>query len=113
MAIECNGRHIETDQLGYLLDPGLWDRELAVLLAARAGVELGPDHWCLIEFVREWYEARQTVPELRRLLKAMQERLGASKASRSYLHSLFPYGYGVQLCKIAGMTMPRKVMLDV
>ncbi len=43
----------------------------------------------------------------------MNSRCRASKASRSYLHSLFPYGYGVQLCKIAGMTMPRKVMLDV
>ena len=112
MSIELNGRHIETDQLGFLLDPGAWDRGLAELLAARQGIELGPDHWCLIEFVREWYQARQTLPEMRRLLKAMQERLGAEKATRKYLHTLFPYGYGVQLCRIAGMTMPRKVMLD-
>ena len=30
-----------------------------------------------------------------------------------YLHRLFPHGDGPELCKIAGMTMPRKVMLDV
>ncbi|MGD8843492.1 MAG: TusE/DsrC/DsvC family sulfur relay protein [Gammaproteobacteria bacterium] len=53
------------------------------------------------------------MPEARHLLKAMRDRLGAQKASRRYVHSLFPYGYGPQLCKIAGMTMPRKVMLDV
>jgi tRNA 2-thiouridine synthesizing protein E len=53
------------------------------------------------------------LPEARHLLKAMRDRLGAQKASRRYVHSLFPYGYGPQLCKIAGMTMPRKVMLDV
>jgi len=113
MPVEFEGRLIETDQLGYLLDPGLWQRGLAEQLAAREGVELGPEHWCLIEFVRDWYETRQTLPEARHLLKAMRDRLGAEKASRRYLHSLLPYGYGPQLCKIAGMTMPRKVMLDV
>jgi len=43
----------------------------------------------------------------------MRAVLGEDRASRRYLHRLFPYGYGCQVCKIAGMTMPRKVMLDV
>ena len=111
--IKVNGRRLFTDQLGYLLDPSEWDEEVALALAAREEIELGDDHWQMLRFVREWYDERQAVPEARRLLQAMRERLGETKGTRRYLHKLFPHGYGPELCKIAGMTMPRKVMLDV
>ena len=111
--IEVGSERIPTDALGYLLDPAQWNLAVAEALARREHIELGPDHWQMIEFVREWYEERQAVPEARRLLKAMGERLGPDKGTRRYLHQLFPYGYGPELCKIAGMIMPRKVMLDV
>ncbi len=42
-----------------------------------------------------------------------RDQLGEAKATRRYLHKLFPYGHGPERCKIAAMTMPRKVMLDV
>jgi len=29
------------------------------------------------------------------------------------LYALFPYGYGQQACKIAGMRKPLKLMLDI
>ena len=111
--IEADGRVIATDQLGYLLDPSEWTPRVGEALAAREGIELGPDHWQMNRFVRDWYEERQAVPEARWLLKAMQQLLGEDKGTRRYLHRLFPYGYGPELCKIAGMNMPRKVMLDV
>lgn len=112
-SIEVDGRVIATDLLGYLLDPSEWNQSVAEAQAERVQIELGPDHWQAIEFVRDWYEFRQCVPEARWLLKAMKDRLGAEKGTRRYLHRLFPHGYGPELCKIAGMTMPRKLMLDV
>ncbi|WP_125931956.1 TusE/DsrC/DsvC family sulfur relay protein [Thiosocius teredinicola] len=112
-AIEADGRVIATDLLGYLLDPSEWNPTVGVALAQREGITLGPDHWTMIEFVRDWYEDRQAVPEARWLLKGMKQQLGEDKGTRKYLHKLFPHGYGPELCKIAGMTMPRKVMLDV
>lgn len=112
-SIEVGGRVLDTDLLGYLLDPAEWNEQVALALAAREDIELGPDHWATIVFVREWYEERQAVPEARWLLKAMKQRLGEEKGTRRYLHRLFPHGYGPELCKIAGMTMPRKIMLDV
>lgn len=111
--IEADGRVIETDQLGYLLDPSDWNELVACALADREDIVLGPDHWTMIEFVRDWYSERQAVPEARWLLKAMKQQLGEEKGTRKYLHKMFPHGYGPELCKIAGMTMPRKVMLDV
>lgn len=111
--ITVDGRIIATDELGYLLDPCEWSPAVADALAEREVITLSPDHWEMIRFVRQWYEERQCVAEARWLLKAMKARLGEEKGTRRYLHRLFPHGYGPALCKIAGMTMPRKVMLDV
>ncbi len=111
--IEVGGRMLATDALGYLLDPAEWTPFVAEALAQREDIALGTDHWVMINFVRAWYEDRQVVPEARWLLKAMKAQLGEDKGTRRYLHRLFPHGYGPELCKIAGMTMPRKVMLDV
>jgi tRNA 2-thiouridine synthesizing protein E len=111
--IVVGDRIIATDQLGYLLDPSDWDEQVAEALALGEDIVLGDDHWQMIRFVRERYGDRQSVPEARWLLKAMKQRLGEEKGTRRYLHRLFPHGYGPELCKIAGMIMPRKVMLDV
>lgn len=112
-SITVDGRDIETDQLGYLLDPAQWSPAVAEVIAAREDIVMGSEHWEMIRLVRGWYEERQVVPEARWLLKAMKARLGEEKGTRRYLHRLFPHGYGPELCKIAGMTMPRKLMLDV
>lgn len=111
--LEAAGRAVATDHLGYLLDPSEWDPGVAQAIAAREGLTLGDEHMAVIALVREHYERCQVVPEARTLLKGMRALLGDERATRRYLHRLFPYGYGSQVCKIAGMTMPRKVMLDV
>ena len=41
------------------------------------------------------------------------KQFGKEKAARKFLYQLFPYGYGQQACKIAGMRKPRKLMLVV
>ena len=106
-------RVLLTDMLGYLCDPAEWDEEVAAAVAEREGIALGAHPWVLIWMVRDYFERNQAVPEVRVLLKAMRTALGDQYATRRYLHDLFPYGYGPQLCKIAGMRMPRKLMLDL
>ena len=111
--LQVNERTLDTDNLGYLLDPGEWSPAVALAIAAKEEIELGADHWAVISLVRELFERNQSVPEARYVLKALKTMLGPEKATRKFLHSLFPYGYGPQVCKIAGTRMPRKVMLDV
>jgi sulfur relay (sulfurtransferase) DsrC/TusE family protein len=53
------------------------------------------------------------VPEARHALKDLRLKPGEEKATRKFLYSLFPYGYGQQACKIAGMRKPLKLMLDI
>ena len=113
MGIEVNGRVLDTDEEGFLLDPSVWDRTIAECIARIESLEMTQQRWVVVNFVREYYETHHSVPEARVLLKAMGERMGKERATRKYLYELFPYGYGQQACKIAGMTKPRKLMLDV
>lgn len=110
--LEVAGRTIATDHLGYLLDPADWAPAVADVIAAREGLVLGEEHLAVIALVRGHYERCHALPEARTLLQGMREVLGEARATRRHLYALFPCGYGAQVCKVAGMTMPREVMLD-
>ncbi len=113
MALHVNSRTVETDDEGYLLNPADWDTEVADTIARQENLEMIEHRWEVVNFVRKYYEERQSVPEARVLLKNMQAVLGKEKGTRKYLYELFPYGYGQQACKIAGMRKPLKLMLDL
>lgn len=103
------------DNEGYLLDPETWDTEVAQLLADSINIKMTEQHWAVVNFVRDYYEHHQSVPETRKALKWMKtaEEFGEEKATRKGLYGLFPYGFGQQACKIAGMRKPLKLMLDI
>lgn len=113
MSLEINGKVLDTDEEGFLLDPSEWNLEVAQTIAGLEKLELTDDRWLVVNFVREYFDERQTVPEARTLLKMLAEKLGKDKGTRKFLQAMFPYGYGQQACKIAGMRKPRKLMLDV
>lgn len=113
MSIVVDGKMLETDEEGFLLDPGQWNEAVAECIARGEELELTPERWEIVRYVREHFETRGTVPEARILLRMLQERHGKATATRRYVYDLFPYGYGQQACKIAGMRVPRKLMLDV
>lgn len=104
---------LAVDNEGYLLYPEDWDESVALTLADTIDIEMNDERWVIVNFVREYFETNQTVPEARRALKAMSSSFGKEKATRKYLYKLFPYGYGQQACKIAGMRKPLKLMLDM
>lgn len=104
---------IQTDSDGFLLDPDDWSKELAEHIALTEKLELTDEHWYLIRLIREYFFEFGTVPELRKILKQLKIDLGKDKATRKYVYGLFPYGYGQQGCKIAGMRQPKKLWLDL
>ncbi|MGV6859915.1 MAG: TusE/DsrC/DsvC family sulfur relay protein [bacterium] len=113
-SLKVGDREIELDQHGYLTDPSDWDVEVAEALAKTAKIdEMNDDHWMVVHFIRDWYDERQAVPEARHCLKAMKEQIGKEKGTRKYLYGLFPHSYAIQACKIAGMRIPLKIMLDL
>jgi len=101
------------DEEGFLLDAHDWNPGLVEVLAAEAELELTPERRQVIAWVRDYFEHNGCVPEARVLLKHLVEVWGPERATRRALYRLFPRGYGQQACKLAGMTKPRKLMLDV
>ena len=110
---ESRGSAVEVDNEGYLIDPSQWCEKLAQELAYAEGIALEEQHWTVVRFVRDQYELNQVVPEARHVLRMLKEIYGEKRATRKALYALFPYGYGQQACKIAGMRKPLKLMLDV
>jgi len=104
---------IKTDNEGFMLHPEEWNEDIALSIAEDLGLEMNEQRWEIVRIIREHYEDRQSVPEARTLLKALRDRHGKEIATRKYVYNLFPYGYGQQACKIAGMRKPLKLMLDV
>lgn len=111
--IQVNGKRLQTDEEGFLLDPAEWNQEVAETIARIEDLDLTEERWEVVNFVRTYFEENDSVPEARVLLKALRDKWPAPKVTRKYLYQLFPYGYGQQACKIAGMRKPRKLMLDV
>jgi tRNA 2-thiouridine synthesizing protein E len=107
LAIEIDGRTIDTDDEGYLVDPADWNEAIAGELARRENLQLGPLHWQVIEFMRRYLDQRQIAPDARYVIRHLAEEVGLGEEARAKLFELFPYGYVRQACKIAGMRRPR------
>ena len=104
--IEVNGKSVETDEEGYLVNLSDWDEEIADHIAKTEDLAMTDQHWEVVNFLREYYDEFQIAPAVRVLTKAIGKRLGADKGSSQYLYELFPYGPAKQACKIAGLPKP-------
>jgi tRNA 2-thiouridine synthesizing protein E len=110
MIYEFNNMQIETDNQGYLVDYTLWHEDLAVLMANHDEFDLTPEHWEVINFVRNFYLTYNTSPAIRALTKAMKAEFGETKSSSRYLFRLFPDGPAKQATKYAGLPKPKRCL---
>lgn len=101
-----DGQVIALDQRGYLLDPDAWSPGVAEVMARADGVELGNDHWVVLEIFREYFASYEIEPPMRALVQRVRERLGDEKGNSRYLYRLFPDGPGTQACRYAGLPRP-------
>ncbi|MBK1617224.1 sulfur relay protein DsrC [Lamprobacter modestohalophilus] len=103
MAIEVNGKSIETTESGFLVNPLDWDEDVAKALADIEGIELSERHWDVINYLRDEYlNNNQNQPMERALLKDMGKKWG-SKPSSKEVYLLFPLAPTKQGTKIAGL----------
>jgi tRNA 2-thiouridine synthesizing protein E len=106
MPIEINGKSIETDSQGYLVNLSDWSEDLANVLAKKDGLDLSEAHWEIIKMIRTYYQENGTAPAMRALIKLAKKELGAKKGDSKYLYSLFPYGPGKQASRYGGLPKP-------
>lgn len=99
--IEVNGKKIQLNEEGFLLNPEEWDMEIALALASvEEGLEgLSDDHWSVINYIREYYIEKDLAPMVRKMCKA-------TGFSLKYIFELFPSGPAKGACKLAGLPKP-------
>lgn len=105
-----NGKEIETDAQGYLLDHTQWEEGMIELLAKEEEIELTEAHLEVVHFVRDFYEEFNTSPAVRMLVKAMEKAHGPEKGNSKYLFKLFKKGPAKQATKLAGLPKPAKCL---
>ena len=91
---------IEIDQDGFMENPELWDQEVAKALATTEGVsELTPEHWAVVNYLRDYYMKFNIAPMVRKLCKDTGFTL-------KQIYELFPSGPAKGACKVAGLPKP-------
>jgi len=99
--IDYHGTQIPVDEDGFLIDPSLWNEEMARVLAEQEeGItELTPDHWRLIHYLNRYYAEHGVAPMVRLLCKETELKL-------KQVYELFPSGPARGACKVAGLPKP-------
>jgi tRNA 2-thiouridine synthesizing protein E len=84
---------------GHLADPAAWTRALAENIAAAQAVDLGAEHWRVVEFARAEFEKTGASPNVRRITQ------GAAITTKD-LYALFPRAPARTVARIAGIPKP-------
>jgi tRNA 2-thiouridine synthesizing protein E len=90
--IDAGGRRIATDSEGYLIDRSEWSEDFARALARKEGLELTPEHWEVIRFLRDYEFEHGVQAQVRVMIRHFTGQWGAERGSNHTLHDLFPVG---------------------
>ena len=82
MGIEVNGTTYETDEEGYLVNLADWNEDIGKAIAKTENVDMSPNHWEVVNFLRDYYNEYQIAPAVRVLTKAIGKQLGAGQGQQ-------------------------------
>lgn len=95
-----DGKNFEVDGDGFLIDPSIWNDEVAALFAQADGIEtLTDNHWAVIRIIRANFEEKGNAPMVRTICKETGLKL-------KDIYELFPLGPARGACRLAGLPKP-------
>ena len=98
--MQVDGKLIDFDKDGFMLDPDLWDDQVAAAIAQEEGLdEVGETHWAIIRFIRSYWREHDLAPPVRLLCKE-------GGVSVRQIYKLFTSGPARGACRIAGLPKP-------
>ncbi len=103
MALEVNGKSIETDANGNLTDPGAWDEHVAWALPAEDNIELTQEHFDVLNYLRTEYLDNGGEQPMERAINKGMAKIWGRKITSKDLYNLFPGAPSKQGNKIAGL----------
>lgn len=102
-SIQVDGRDIQLNDDGYLVNFEDWDRSVAETLAGIDHLTLTGCHWVAIDYMRDFYRQFEIPPSSRVLLRAVGDQIYENGCSRKELDRIFPKGGCKQACRLAGL----------
>jgi len=114
MSLNVNGKKIEIDEEGFLINPEDWNDEVADALIKQHEADghkpVSETARGLVDFFREYYDENKKHPTMHKLILTLGKHQGESfadkEAYKTYLYELFPHGPVQMLCKLAGLPKP-------
>ena len=103
--LEVDGRFVQLELEGYLVDPADWSKGVAERMAEVDGLELVDDHWLLIDFLNRFYSEYRIAPELPVLARNLCKDQNDCRWTRRFIKELFPGG-AKTACRYAGLPAP-------
>ncbi|SEK22166.1 TusE/DsrC/DsvC family sulfur relay protein [Halomonas daqiaonensis] len=94
------------DPEGYLVNITEWSPEVAKAMASEDGIVLTPEHWEILEVLRDFYARYEMAPAMRPLVKAVGQALGPEKGRSIHLMRLFPGSPAKVAARLAGLPKP-------
>jgi tRNA 2-thiouridine synthesizing protein E len=110
MSYEVDGKTLETNANGYLVEIDDWNENVAKIIAVGEGIEeLTKRHWDVINYLRDEYVNNAgNQPNMRKLTKVMQTTWDDKKIDTKAIYALFPMGPSKQAGKISGLPESRR-----
>ena len=93
------GREVHVDTEGFLTEYDEWDEALALELATQIGIEMTPEHWDVIRFLRADFRETGQTATTRRV-----QAVGGVPVKQQFV--LFPKKPGKKMSYIAGLPKP-------
>lgn len=104
------GKRFEIDHEGYLENEWGWEPDVAEAMAEQDQLVLTPQHWEIINLLREYLNEYNVPPSTERvLIRTVSTKLGSAKGNSQYLLKLFPAGPIKQACRLAGLPKPSGI----
>ena len=108
MSLELDGKRIELTETGFLANLDEWNEKIAEVIAADEGIELTPEHWDVINYLRDEYlNNNANQPNNRTMLKDMGSKWG-KKVTSKMMYDLFPGNPSKQAGRIGGLPESRR-----
>lgn len=103
MALEVDGKTIETTENGYLVNMEDWTEAVGQAIADADKLEMTEKHWDVVNYLRDaHYNDGGAEPNERTIMKDMGKKWG-SKVSSKDMYNMFPEMPSKQGRKIAGL----------
>ncbi len=105
--MNIDGKNVEIDTNGFLVNPDDWNHDVASALAKKEGLKLNDDYWVVFDLIRDYYHKYKKFPGIRYITTQIKNLFSIDmKKAKVKIFRMFPYGYVDQACKISGMKSP-------